>query len=198
MDRSKFDSQLMQLRKIILDGISYHIAFQALDKEYQLTNTKLKNEEGFWWQYRGFFAPARNALLRSTLLQLSKVYDASPNAVSLRSLVINARNEPTNLAPFATEESLENIQRRIADIRELLEKLRRYRNRRLVHFDSAFMENMELPTGEVEMLIEKTKSIFNSFKLLCDGKADNFDEIMKEVKIHTDQVVELLKKDEPG
>ena len=116
--------------------------------------------------------------------------------MSLRSLVISARNDLPTLTPLATEESLENIQRQIAEIRELLEKLRRYRNRQLVHYDSDFMDNMELPTGEIEMLIEKTKSIFNSFKLLCDGKADNFDEIMKEVIIHTDQVIELLKKEE--
>lgn len=49
MDRSKFDTQLMQLKKIILDGISYFIAFQALDKEYDFANDRLKYDEGIWW-----------------------------------------------------------------------------------------------------------------------------------------------------
>jgi hypothetical protein len=198
MDRSKFDNQLMQLRKIILDGISYFIAFQALDREYELSNKNADYKEGLWWKYRGFLAPARNALLKSTLVQLSKVYDTDERTTSLRNLVVEARNNSDELTPFATEDSLEIIQVRIVQISELLDKLKIYRNKRLVHLDSTDMENLEISDGDIEVLTDKTKSIFNSFKLLCDGNSDNFDEIMEDVKTHSDQIIEMLSKAELG
>ncbi len=93
IDRSNFQYQLSQLRKIILDCVSYFIVWESLDKEYgkylnsssakYLDYFSPKGPEDLWWRYRGFFAPTRNALLWSALLQLSKAYDTDPRAVSL-------------------------------------------------------------------------------------------------------------------
>ena len=196
IEHSKFEHQLFQLRKIILDGVSYFIVWQALDREYENSKQSLHQNKGFWWQYRGFFAPARNALLWSTLMQLSKAYDTDARTVSLSNLLVNARNNPTELAPYATQVNLKDIQVRIVNNLELLQKLRRYRNKRLVHYDSTEMDNIEIPTDEVNTLVEETKSIFNSFKYACKGECDNFDDIMENVIFHTSQVIDTMIKGE--
>ena len=196
IERSKFEHQLFNLRKIILDGISYFIVWQRLTKEYEDSKQNLHQNKGWWWQYRGFFAPARNALLWSTLMQLSKAFDKNPKTVSLSNLLVTARNNPTELTPYATQDGLADIQIMIYKNIELLQRLRRYRNQRLVHFDSGLMDNIELPPEEVKTLIEETKSIYNSLKFACDGKYDNFDDIMENVSLQTSQVISIISKSE--
>ena len=196
IERSKFEHQLFQLRKIILDGISYFIVWQSLNREYEDSKVNFHQNRGFWWQYRGFLAPTRNALLWSTLMQLSKAFDVNPRTPSLNNLLVAARNNLTELAPYATQDGLGDIQTMISKNIELLQKLRRYRNKRLVHFDSEEMENIELPPEEVITLVEETKSIFNSLKYSCEGKYDNFEDIMENVYLHTSQVIRIMRESE--
>lgn len=192
MDRYQFERKLFRLRKNILDGISYFIVWQALNREYE--KEIHSKDKGFWWQYRGFFAPSCNALLWSTLMQLSKAYDTDYRAVSLNNLIVDARNNPIELAPYSTQNGLENIQVRIAQNITLLQKLRQYRNKRLVHYDSTETQNIEIPADDVNMLIEETKLIFNLLKHACEGDADNFEEIMADVSLHTSQVIDTMIK----
>jgi hypothetical protein len=203
-DRSKFQHQLSQLRKIILDCVSYFIVWGSLDKEYsKYLNSSSekyvdyfspKGSEDLWWRYRGFFAPTRNALLWSALLQLSKAYDTDPRAVSLINLTANARNSPLELAPYATQDSLEVIQGKIAKNQEILVKLRHYRNKRLAHYDSTETESIKIYVHQVTSLIKETKEIFNSLKYAFQQESDNFDLIMEDVTLHTSQVIDTLKK----
>jgi len=190
--RSKFEHQFMHLRKIILNGLSYFIVWQALDKEYEDGKQYMYQHKDFWWRYRGFFGPTRNALLWSTLMQLSKAFDTDPRTVSLNNLLIKARNNLAELAPFATQDSLEDIQVKILKNVELLQRLRKYRNQRIAHFDSELMENIELPPEEVNTLVEETKSIFNSLKFSHVGEYDKFDVIMEDVSIHTSEVISIM------
>lgn len=196
IERSKFEHKLLNLRKIILDGVSYFIVWQGLTREYEDSIPYFHQHRGFWWQYRGFFAPARNALLWSTLMQLSKAFDTHRGTVSFINLLVTARNNPTELAPYAKQDDLEDIQVKIYRNTELLQRLRRYRNQRLAHFDSELMDNIELPPEEVKTLIEETKSIYNSLKFSCEGKYDNFDDIMENVSLHTAQVISIMNKSE--
>lgn len=196
IERSKFGGQLISLRKIILDGISYYIVWQVLNKEYEDEKQYLHQDKGFWWRYRGFFAPARNALLWSTLLQLSKAFDGHPRAVSLNNLLVSARNNPTELTPYATQDRLEDIQVKILKNMALLEKLRRYRNQRVAHFDSELMEDIELSPEEVNTIVEEAKTIFNLLKFACEGRSDNFNHIMEDISPHTTKVINIIKRSE--
>jgi hypothetical protein len=186
----EFQNQFRHLRKIILDGISYYIVWQKLDAEYS-KSLSLFPSKGFWWQYRGFFAPTRNALLWSALVQLSKAYDSDPRCVSLNNLAVKARNDPS-FAPYGTQDSLEEIQVRILNNREILLKLRQYRNKRLVHYDSTQMENIMIPVYKVTALVEDTKAIFNLLKYACEGDSDDFDLYMEDVSLHTSQVIDTM------
>ena len=57
------------------------------------------------------------------------------------------------LAPFASQDRLEDIQVKILNSVDLLKRLRRYRNLRLAHFDSELMEDVSLHTSEVISLM---------------------------------------------
>ena len=129
-------------------------------------------------------------------MQLSKAYDTDFRSISLNNCIVDARNNPAELAPYSTQDGLGNIQVRIAHNSTLLQKLRQYRNKRLVHYDSTEMENIEIPADEVNVLIEETKSIFNLLKHACEGYADDFEDIMADVSFHTSQVIATMIKRE--
>ena len=194
IESSKFRNHLLGLRKTILDGISYFVVWQALNIEYEDSIQNLHSQKGFWVRYRGFFAPARNALLWSTLMQLSKAFDKHPKAVSFDNLLVRARNNPKVLTPYATKDSLEDIQVKIYKNFELLKRLKEYRNKKLAHLDSEYNGNIAITLKDLSTLIEETKSIFNSLKFSYDGKYDNFTEIMEDVGLHTSQVISIMKK----
>jgi len=193
MDRYQFERQLTHLRKIVLDGVSYFIVWQALNKEYDDSKQYFHQDKGFWYQFSGFFAPARKALLWSTLIQLSKAFDKDTRNVSFGKLLKIALENRKELVPHATRSSLRAILNKIENNTLLLQRLRRYRNKRLAHFDSELTEDIELPSQEVQTLVEETKSIFNSLKYSCDGKYDDFKDIMEDVYLHTSQVISIMK-----
>ena len=187
---SKFGFQLLALRKIILDGLSYYIVWQALNEVYEKPFS-LK-DKGVWWRYRGFLAPTRNALLWSTLLQFSKVFDTHPKTVSLYNLLAILDNNQEVLAPFAPKESLLVIDAEVLTIGELSRKLTRFRNKRVAHFESDSIENLELPPDELNTLVEGAKSIFNLMKYAHLGEYDDFADIMEKIGPHTTQVLEKI------
>ena len=194
IERSKFEHQLFNLRGIILDGVSYFIVWQGLAKEYEDSIKNLSQRTGFWWRYRGFFAPARKALLWNALMQLSKAFDKDTRNVCIGKLLKIALENRKELVPHATRSSLKAILSKIDNNTELLQRLRQYRNKRLAHFDADLTDNIELPSEEVQTLIEETKSIYNSIKLLYDGKYDDFDDIMENVDLHTKQVISIMSE----
>lgn len=194
MEPYEFDRHLDVLRKIILDGLSYFLAFQSLNTEYEESLAHFKDHGDFWYRYRGFFAPARNALMWSTLLQFAKVYDGNRRALSLMKLVAAAREVQGSLTPFAGEGELEAIQASIARNLKLVQKLKRYRNARLAHYDTTEPEDIGLPVSDVSMLVDQTKTLFNSLKHAHEGTYDDFAEIMKNVVLHSTEVIGEMKK----
>ena len=192
MERYLFDRKRFQLRKTILDGLSYYIIWKALNDEYKsgIQNGSFKSD--FSWRYRGFIAPSRNALLWSTLMQLSKAYDTHPRSISFISLLGIVRNNIDELAPYATQDELENIQARIYQNRNLIDRLRRYRNQRLVHLDSELTESMEFPAEQVHAMVDETKSILNKLSYSCEGKHEDYDEMMKDVQLHTAEILKII------
>ena len=64
----------------------------------------------------------------------------------------------------------------------------------MAHFDSELTENIELPSEEVQTPVEETKSIFNSLKYSCEGKYDDFSDIMQDVHLHTSQVIVIMNE----
>jgi len=196
IEHSKFEHQLFDLRKIILDGVSCFIVWQGLNREYEDSIQNLGQHKGFWWKYRGFFAPARKALLWSALIQLSKAFDKDTRNISFGKLLKIALENRKEFAPHATRSSLNAILDKIDNNTELLHRLRRYRNQRLAHHDADLMENIELPYEEVQTLIKETTSIYNSIKYSYEGKYDDFDDIMETVYLHTKQLISTVSEED--
>ena len=86
------------------------------------------------------------------------------------------------------------ILNKIDDNTELLERLRDYRNKRLAHYDAGLVDDIELPPEEVTTLIEETKAIYNSIKFSHDGECDDFNDIMENVYLHTEQVISIMSE----
>jgi len=191
-DQSELENQLSNLRKIILDGVSYFIVWQVLNKEYEDSDQSF--HQRFDYQYGGFFAPARKALLFGALMQLSKAFDKDTRNVSAGKVLKMSLENRKELAPHATRSSLKNILNKIHKNTELLQRLRRYRNQRLAHCDAYLMDNIELPPEEVQILIEETRSIYNSIKFSCEGKYDDFNDIMENVYLHTKQIISIMNE----
>jgi hypothetical protein len=183
IERSQFDEQLFQLRRIILDGLSYFIVWQGLNAEFEKGYNSPTKEKDFWWHYRGFLAPTRKALSGSALIQLSKAFDKDTRNISIGKTLRLILENDEELAPYATKDTLNTIMVKIVNNTELLKRLKRYRDKRLAHHDAELRDNIELPPEQVRTLIEETKSIFNSIKYSHEGKYDDFDDIMQDVKL---------------
>lgn len=194
IERQQFDKQLFQLRRIILDGLSYFIVWQGLNTEYEKGYNKPGKEKDYWWHYRGFLAPTRKALSGSALIQLSKAFDKDIRNISIGKTLKFIIENKEELAPYTTRDILNSILVKIENNTELLRKLKRYRDKRLAHHDARLTDDIELPPEEVHTLIEETKSIFNSIKYSCEGRYDDFDDIMQDVKLHTSQVIDMMDK----
>lgn len=194
IERPQFNKQLFQLRRIILDGLSYFIVWQGLNTEYEKGYNSPSKEKDFWWHYRGFLAPTRKALSGSALIQLSKAFDKDTRNISIGKTLKLILENKEELAPYVTRDILNSILVKITNNTELLKRLKRYRDKRLAHHDAGLTDDIELPPEEVHTLIEETKFIFNAIKYSYEGQYDDFDDIMQDVKLHTSQVIDMMDK----
>ena len=135
-------------------------------------------------------------MLWSALIQLSKAFDRDTRNISFGKLLKIALENRKEFAPHATKSSLSAILDKIDNNTELLHRLRCYRNRRLAHHDADLMENIELPSEEVQTLIKETTSIYNSIKYSYEGKYDDFDDIMETVYLHTKQLISTVSEED--
>ena len=129
-------------------------------------------------------------------LEQSKAYDKHRGTVSLNNLIAIARSNPKELAPYSTQEGLEDIQVKMTKNIESLQRLINYRNKRVAHFDSQETENIELPSEEINSLVEETKLIFNLLKYASTGKYDDYSDNMVTITEHTSQVIGIMKNSE--
>jgi len=194
LEQVQFEKQLFQLRRIILDGLSYFIVWQGLNIEFEKGYNKPNKEKDYWWHYRGFLGPARKALSGSALIQLSKAFDKDTRNISIGKILKSQLENKELLASYATRDSLNSILVKVDNNTELLKKLKRFRDKRLAHHDADLTEDTELPPEEVQTLIEETKSIFNAIKYSYEGQYDDFDDIMQDVKLHTSQIINMIDK----
>ena len=119
MEPQEFNRQLIELRKIIADGIAYFSAWRSLRVGDEDSAQALNH-------YRGLFLPAQIALQSQTLMQFAKVFDKHPKAISLRNLLSAANENRLNLIPYATEKELQDIEEKINNSKNLLTRLKRY------------------------------------------------------------------------
>ena len=69
--------------------------------------------------------------MNTALMQFAKVFDRDPRTISLRNLLIAARENRKDLVPYAKDQDLIDIEQKINASESLLERLKCYRDQRL-------------------------------------------------------------------
>jgi hypothetical protein len=188
MEPQEFKRQLVELRKIIADGIAYFSAWRALRVGDEDSAQALN-------RYRGLFLPAQIALQSQTLMQFAKVFDKHPKTMSLRNLLTVANENPQNLTPHATEKDLQDIEQKISDSGSLLTRLKRYRDTRLAHHDAIVAGDTSLPYGEVNKLVDEVKSMYNLLTKGHDRSVTSFEQLARDAERHTSEVVRIMREE---
>lgn len=188
MERQEFKRQLVELRKIIADGIAYFSAWRGLRVGDEDSAQALN-------RYRGLFLPAQIALQSQTLMQFAKVFDKHPKTISLRNLLAVANENRQNLTPHATEKDLQDIEQKISDSGSLLTRLKRYRDTRLAHHDAIVAGDTSLPYGEVNKLADEVKSMYNLLTKGHDRSVTNFEQLARDAARHTSEVVRIMREE---
>lgn len=188
MDRQEFNRQLDELSTVISDGIAYFSVWRGLNVGDDESAKALN-------RYRGLFLPTKVAMQNMTLMQFAKVFDRDLRAISLRNLLIAAKENRENLTPYATEKKLHDIENGIDASENLLGRLKSYRDQRLAHHDSFVARDMPVFYGEMQTLIKDVVSMYNVLRVGHKKAVVAFDPLAKEVERHTTQVVQLIRED---
>jgi len=188
MESPEFKRQLVELRKIIADGIAYFSAWRGLRVGDEDSAQALN-------RYRGLFLPAQIALQSQTLMQFAKVFDKHPKAISLRNLLTVANENRQSLIPHATEKDLQDIEQKIDNSESLLRRLWRYRSTRLAHHDAIVAGDTSLPYGEVNKLVDEVKSMYNLLTKGHDRSFTSFEQLARDAERHTSEVVRIMREE---
>ena len=186
MDREEFKQQLGELQNIIIDGVAYFSAWRVL------ANLDQDQARGLD-RYRGFFLPARNALLWMALMQFAKVFDNDRKTVSFTNLFAAAKVNPKRLMPHATSESLQQIDEKVSANRDLLRRLVNLRNKRIAHHDRIMAGDVSVPYGQMRDLTEDVKSMYNLLSAAHERSMTMFGTVAEDADQHTSEVVRIMR-----
>ncbi len=146
-------------------------------------------------RYRGFFSPARAALLDWTLMQWAKIFDRHRGVISLINLVAAAKRDRKNLIPYATEKDLQDIEEKISISENLLHRLKNYRDQHLAHLATVIKGETRLPYGEMTQLIEETKIMLESLTKGHSRSVDDFRRLVRDTENHTAEVINIMREE---
>ena len=188
MTPEEFGRELNELRTIINDGIIYFSAWQGISTETEEATEALN-------RYRGFFLPARNALLWMALMQFAMIFDRNPRTVSLRTIVSKAKADVSGLTPNTNLNELEVIHGKIDAMDAVLVRLTTLRNQRIAHHDSHPYGDRSVLLGEVKGLVEEVKEMYNALTLGHNRSTSGYHLIEDDPKRHPEQVVKIMKEE---
>ncbi len=187
MNTQEFEKRMAELQNIIVDGIVYFTAWRTLS---DLDNDMARALN----RYKGLFLPTQLSLKNMALLQFSKIFDCDARTSSLRNLLTVAIENQKLLTSHAKESDLQNIKRWIDDNENLLDRLKRFRNKRIAHHDSIYTRQ-SLLFGEVKKLVDEVQSMFNLLRFGHDRSTTSFEYIVKDTERHTSQVIQIIREE---
>ena len=123
-------------------------------------------------RYRGFFLPLLHSLRQAFIAEFWKVFDPSPRANSLYSLLNAARTQRDTLAPRASDEQLREIGRLLRPHRKVIEKWRLLRIA-TVHDDLVRQKPDSLLIREADAVAEAALDALNRLSSAHDGQVWN-------------------------
>lgn len=159
---SEFKSLLEELRRQILDA---QIHFDIWEKLWPTgENVGVINS------YKGFFIPTRNAHLDRFFIRVSNAVDADPRSPSFYR-VLRMLTTKGDLAPRIDVRSLRN---RLKKLKDLLRRIKQYRNKRAAHWDTDAIGLDAVHVGESRSLLDELESIYNEINSAHNGTVWSF------------------------
>lgn len=159
---NEFKSLLEELRRQILDA---HIHFDIWEKLWPTKeNVDVLNS------YRGFFLPTRNAHRDLFFIKVSNAVADDPRSPSFYR-VLNMVTAKDDLALTIDVRSLKN---RLKKLKGLLNRINRYRNKRVAHWDTDAIKLDSVLVGESRALLEELEDIYNEINHAYNGNVWSF------------------------
>ena len=145
---TEFKSLLTEVKKQLLDAQMHFDIWEQIWPTEQ--NVEVINS------YKGFFLPTRDAHLDRFFIKTSNVVDNHKNSPSIYRL-LNMVGSCIDLAPGI---DMHSIRGRLNKQKDLLRRIRQYRNRRAAHWDMVSKPDPVF-VGESRQLLIELESIFN-------------------------------------
>jgi len=175
---TEFKSLLEEVRKQLLDAQMHFDIWEQLwptEKKVDVINS-----------YIGFFQPTRAAHLDRFFIKISNVVDNHRNSPSIYRL-LNMVGSYMDLAPGI---DMHSIHDRLKKQKDLLRRIRQYRNKRAAHWDMAAKPDPVF-VGESRQLLMELASIFNEIHGAHDKNVWSF----RPQQYHdTDRLLDRLRK----
>jgi len=187
MEPEEFKRQLEQLRQVIIDGVRYFTAWRGLMVEDKSSARGLN-------RYRDFFIPARQALLKIALLEFDAVFDPDSRTVSFTNLLREATIDRQNLIPYATDESLREIRRKMKVNKDLLKSLNKHRDKLIAHHDRIVPRDSSITYGPFRDLIEDVQYMYNLLSAGHDNSRTLFEWAARDTQTHTPRLVDFMRE----
>jgi hypothetical protein len=171
-------------------------------------------------KYKNFFTPAHEALREYFFLELAKLFDSSTESLhinkvvnftasNLKHLTVDAFKEYNDDQDRAFLETVANeyrgmahtdlveIRTMLSEHRATLEKLEIYRNKWLAHDDVNKPEPPAITGIEIRSLFDMLAKILNSITGKLNSESWTYSHVERDVKHHTNLVVDHLRRFEP-
>ncbi len=192
MTRNEFKKRLGQLYEVIMRGLAYYEVWSKLRLHDQAeVSWTLEEQDQLLGRHRGFFTPVGLALMDMALIEFAKVFDGRPGTASLWNLLSAARQD-ASLVPHQESNAVDEISEPLRRQHNLLQKLRRRRNRWLAHVDANPGPVDSIMSQEIESLAEEVKSAYNRLSAAHDGSVIAWDFPLRTYGGHATDVLGIL------
>lgn len=215
--------QIDELRSGYYKTLSAFYAYEAL-REAKAINIhgKTKAEENVTVinTFKNFFMPAEEALRVYFFIELAKLFDVSNQSLHINRIVNFTESNIKHLTVEAFEEYNSHQPRAFLDqlikeyqgvshdnlteIRDLLnthsdslEKLKTYRDKWLAHNDVKKPDIPDITGNELRSLFDILEKILNSLTSKINNSSSEWEHVERDVKWHTNMVIEYLHRFEP-
>ena len=141
--------------------LQHQIFYAILSYEIYIALWPTEEAIGIINFHRGFFIPVRNALYQTMMMGFAKVFDKDTRTISLINLLREAKKDTTNLVPHLSISDLQDMDDHLLQHKPIIDKIKSLRDQQLAHLDANPKPLSPLQKGEIDILINTLKEVFN-------------------------------------
>ncbi|MCH7998859.1 MAG: hypothetical protein IIA91_05220 [Chloroflexi bacterium] len=192
MTPAEFKERLGQLQQVIMRGLAYYAVWSKLRLHDEAdVSWSIEHQNQLLGRFRGFFTPISLALMDMALMEFAKVFDGRRGTASLTNLLSAARQD-ASLVPGRESNEVDDISKQLRRQKNLLDRLRRRRNKWLAHVDANPGPVDPIMSQEIQSLAEDIKTAFNRLSAAHDRSIIGWDFPLRTSEGHTSDVLGIL------